>query len=360
MVEDILTNNVNCNCSYFTNSDFKMIGMAQIGGGGLSLIGCIVMLSLIMILRRYKDSTQRLLLYLNIAVILNSIIFIVRGIGYKHMDDSILCKTVAYLGQITGWCVLSTIGCIICEIFIKAVLDRRIRRYEWVYLMLIFVMPPILNIIPFSDSKYGNAGPWCWIVGKKKKEVYDSNGCQGYPNESYTCEKDIMGVTFQYTLWFGPVYAITLIGGVVYLVSMVTIWRKLKWHKIMYSSHYQKLHQKQLLSEINHYRWYPIIYFTINIIPLATRISDALNVSHSVLIILWLLTATVEGSQGFFLALMFTLTPSTRKYLTCRALKRACKKQERKPLLQSRDIRLNQSGNYSNEQERQIYESTVS
>uniref|UniRef100_A0A1X7UQ95 G-protein coupled receptors family 2 profile 2 domain-containing protein n=1 Tax=Amphimedon queenslandica TaxID=400682 RepID=A0A1X7UQ95_AMPQE len=329
LLEDNEDNTVNCNCSYFDNDDYKNIGLAQIASGSVSLLGCAFMLFLILFLGKYKYSTQRILLYLNVAVALNSISFIIRGATYAEMDITPICQGVAYFGTMSGMCVLAAITCIIAEIFFKAVLEvgKRRHRYELIYPLLIFALPIMLSGIPFIKEKYGKSGPWCWIKGKDRSDEYI---CTDDKNVTYSCKTDTLGVAYQYGLWFGPVFLITIIGGIVYLISLINIQKKLKWHKMMYSTNTQKKEQRGLLEEVNHFRWYPTIFFLVNIMPLATRIADIYSNKNSndrdnALIIMWLITACVEASQGLLLAIMFTLIPSTSRYLTCRRLKFMCR-----------------------------------
>ena len=319
---------LDCNCSYFDKYDIKHLGLAQVASGSVSLIGCALMLFLIFFLGKYKYSTQRILLYLNIAVALNSISFIIRGATYTEMDVPPICQGVAYFGTMSGMCVLAAITCIIAEIFFKAVLEvgKRRHRYELIYPLVIFALPLILSAVPFIKEKYGKAGPWCWIKGKDNHKDYMCHA----KDTIYSCKTDTLGVIYQYGLWYGPVYFITIIGGIVYLISIINIQKKLKWHKMMYSTNTQKKEQRGLLEEVNHFRWYPMIFFLLNIIPLATRIADIhSNKKNSgrdtILIYMWIITACVEGSQGLLLAIMFTLIPSTRRYLTCGRLKYICR-----------------------------------
>lgn len=320
----------NCNCTYFEPDDIKMLGIAQVASGAVSLLGCALMLFLIIFLGKYRYSTQRILLYLNVAVALNSLSFIIRGATYKEMEKRVVCQGVAYFGTMSGMSVLAAIACIIAEIFFKAVLKvgKRRHRYELIYPLVIFAVPLMLSGIPFIKDKYGKSGPWCWIKGKNESSEYMCTSPSNKAN--YSCETDKIGVIFQYSLWYGPVYTVAIIGGIVYLISVINIQKKLKWHKIMYSNNAQKNEQKKLLLEVNHFRWYPLIFFLINIIPLATRIADIYTnrkgkERDTILIYMWLVTACVEGSEGLLLAIMFTLIPSTRRNLTYKRLKYICK-----------------------------------
>lgn len=365
-------NTLDCNCSYFDDDDYKRIGLAQVVSGSVSLLGCALMLFLILFLGKYKYSTQRILLYLNVAVALNSTSFIIRGATYTELDVRPICQGVAYFGTMSGMCVLAAITCIIAEIFFKAVLEvgKRRHRYELIYPLVIFALPLILSGIPFIKDKYGKSGPWCWIKGKDYADEYICT----VNNVNYSCKTDTLGAIYQYGLWFGPVYFITIIGGIVYLASLINIQKKLKWHKMMYSTNTQKKEQRGLLEEVNHFRWYPMIFFFINIIPLATRIADIYSNKKSkdrdnILNIMWVINACVEASQGLLLAIMFTLIPSTRRYLTCRRLKFMCKmrcgvccscysvEEGRAPLIKSEEVRVDDTESVRGQFTKEVNES---
>lgn len=302
-----LHDNVTTNCTnVFTVQQLKILGITQVLAGGISLLGCISIALLIVILKKYKDSTQRLVLYLNITVILNSIGTIVRGGGYA-IENIVFCTGIASYTQFTSSCILASICCIIIELVLKAVRQKGAERYEWIYIILTFVVPLMVSLLPFIKNGYGYRAAWCWIRN----------------TDETTCEKFVYGIILQYTLWYGPLYVLAVIGGLTYLFAFFKINKQLRKYKRNYTSNMEELKHKTILEELAQFRWYPVIYLIINIAPLATSILDIINPNHAILP-LWIVTAIIQGLQGLFIAAVFIINPSTRKSLKYRQLKILC------------------------------------
>lgn len=85
-------------------------------------------------------------------------------------------------------------------------------------------------------------------------------------------------------------------------------------------------HQIKMMSrEIRSLLRYPLIYFLINLFPLALRIYGVVENDISKVLPLWILTAIFYPIQGGFMALAFTLDPDTRKRLRWVQIKSAAK-----------------------------------
>lgn len=293
----------------FSPQELQIIGIAQVVSGSISLVGCLAMLLVILFNRRYNTSTERIILYLNIAILFNSSSYIVRGGGYDIIEyddgkDTPFCKFAAYFGQLTGSFILATISCLIFEIFLSAILNKKIGKFEVVYPVAIFLLPIFTAAIPFFTDNYGKSGPWCWIKGEK------------YIGNETT---DPLGTAFQYGLYYVPAFILIVLGGGVYLLAVYILRRKLKWHEENYNTMREVYEQKKMLSDLKRLRWYPLVYFLINLILVIVRIINAVNNSfgdkenRTILVILWTISGVVQGLQGFLIALTFTLVPLDKK-----------------------------------------------
>lgn len=271
----------------FTDNQIMKLGYSQAGAALFSLMSSLCVILFIITQRKYRNVTQRLIAYLNIAVFFNSTSFIIRGIGYKAINNKIFCQMIGYYGQATGGYILAAIVCIIIEIVVNACRQKTPGKWlEALYLVLIFVAPMLTALIPFINDSYGKSTAWCWINRK----------------------------TMQYALWYGPLFVLILFGGILYFVGVSLITYKVKKNKNRYTSDGSKEKQRQMLKELHQFRWYPILYLIINLVPLANRIVEIFE-QDKLIFQLWLATGVIEGLQGILVALLYFSNSSTRKYI---------------------------------------------
>jgi hypothetical protein len=327
------------NNSSFSHFELQLVGLSTVAGGCISFLSTIAMLLMIIILKKYITSTQRVLLYLNIAIIFHSISFIVRGSGYSLVGKNLFCKFSGYFNQTTGGCILVSICVIILEIFIAAVLNKKTGKLEWFYLVAIFIASPILSAIPFISRSYGQSGPWCWIKGQMQRIEDDDN------DENKRTD-NIINIVLQFTFYYGFMLIVIVSGVIVYIASIVSLKKRLKWHQERYSSNMVVLQQKALLSSIKHLRLYPIVYFVINFILLVVRIILTIKFrdeEEENLIGLWMFSGILQALQGSILAFTFAILPSNRgkcqyKYFKscCLKIHYWCRDKENIPLIRTR------------------------
>ena len=277
----------NSSCAFFEDSDLRIIGLAQVGGGSVSVLGCIIMLTLILAQKRFKTTTQRLLLYINLSILIASIVYVVRGAGYGLLDNQYFCTGIAYINQFCAASLLAVMCCFLLHLFLKAIFVVRIKKMEILYIPIIFILPLLVSAIPFIKNSYGKAGPWCWIQGKEGE-----------------CELFEIGMIMQYSLWYGPLYTLIIIGAVIYVISILILKKKLREQETRYTSDRERQKQQMTLRELNHFCWYPIILFFFSLVPLATHISDNVKKDHA-LVPLWTAAAVIQSLEGFAISIIF-------------------------------------------------------
>ena len=277
----------NSSCAFFEDSDLRIIGLAQVGGGSVSILGCIIMLMLILVQKRFKTTTQRLLLYINISILIASAVYVVRGASYSLLDNHYFCAGIAYINQFCAANLLAVMCCFLIHLFLKAMFEARIKKMEILYIPIIFILPLLVSAIPFIKNSYGKAGPWCWIQGREGE-----------------CELFNTGVIMQYSLWYGPLYTLIVIGAVIYVISILILKKKLREQEGRYTSDREKQRQQITLHELNHFCWYPIILFFFSLVPLATHVSDNVKKDHA-LVPLWIAAAVIQSLEGFAISIIF-------------------------------------------------------
>ncbi|GFO00350.1 cyclic amp receptor-like protein a, partial [Plakobranchus ocellatus] len=128
--------------------------------GALSLIGCVFMMFIIWLFRRYVVFAQRLILYLSCAAFLDSIAYLMSS----HIEDGPVCDFQGWWLTFFDWMVLLCVSCLTFNLFMNVIKQTVTEKYEWLYIGICVGIPLIISLLPFSTDRYGPAGAWCWIV----------------------------------------------------------------------------------------------------------------------------------------------------------------------------------------------------
>ena len=306
-------NSSETNCtSPYTSRDYAIVAGISAVTAFISLLASCFVVSLIVLFKKWKFFAQRLVLYLAISVILESIATIIHRVDYENQTSAFyvhFCKISGYIEQNTSWMQLMAVISITVYVFVCAMFKKRTDRHkdEVLYLFFIFIFPLLFNWIPFIFDVFGRAGAWCWIVSEN----------------IYTCEKSLAGQILQFVLWYVPLYIVLVALIFLYVAILIKIYiHKLEENRI------HRLLKKEMRSLL----WYPIIYLVFNIAPLANRI-HGLAVPNNPSLALWILAGLFYPLQGGAIALVFTLHPDIRKrlkpVLIKSAFKQLCQKKKK-------------------------------
>ena len=301
---------MNCSLPY-TRHEYAIVAGLSAASAFVSLLASCFIVALIVLFKKWRFFSQRLVLYLAVSVILESVATIIHRVDYENETTAFyvrFCQFSAFVEQNTSWIELMAVVSITVYIFVCAVFSKRTDRFELLYLFFIFVFPLLFNWIPFTVDAYGRAGAWCWI---KSEDIYSCDSI------------DVPGRTLQLVLWYVPLYVILIV-----LISLfVMILIKIHCYdsrKYKVSKHEDKHIHEQMSKEIRSLLWYPFIYFMINLIPFINRIHGLAQPNNPSLA-LWILSALLFPLQGGFIALAFTLDPDTRKRLKIVHIRAAAK-----------------------------------
>ncbi len=272
---------------------------------GLAFISILLILTVIFIMvifKKLRFFSQRLILYLAITAILVNVGIILHRVDYLNQTTDFyvrFCEFGGYLDLTSNWMLLIAVSCIIAYSTIAIFFSKSAEKYELLYLFLIFIFPLFFTWIPFIKNTYGRAGAWCWI----KSEERDAN-----------CTTNIFGSWLQYTLWFVPLYVFLIVLIILYIMILIKLYRRKKNWPLKTD----KVHIKRDLVPLIAY---PLIFFLLNIIPFINRTYNSLN--EQPLLGLWFLAAMSNPSVGAWIALACALDPETRKRLTIPQLQMA-------------------------------------
>ena len=296
------TNSTNCSSPY-DDYIFTIVAAFGAAAGFLSFLASCFVVFLIIIFKKWRFPTQRLILYLVITAGLFSLTLVVQRVDYENQTGaaySNFCVFAGFLSQVIGWMFLNSFICISTALTVKVFSKKRFlaKRMEILYIFVIFVLPFLFNWIPFIQSAYGKAGPWCWI-----RSVDED-----------TCSVFTLGTAMQLALWYVPLYVIMIVLIMLYVIVLVKFKRMKRAWTGKFDPQEKEAHE-QMTREVQPLIAYPLIFFLLNIPALINRIYGVINPDNPEPV-LWFITVAFFPVQGGAIATVFSLDPETRKRLT--------------------------------------------
>ena len=305
MADNSSNNLGNVKCSVFDTKDYVTVAIISACSAFVSSLLCIFVISLILMLKKYVFFIQRLVLYLSITALINSLSIVLRlyRIGYQLQSQAltVLCIAAAFIDQTSMWSLFMAFTAITFTLLMTVVFHKNTSRLEWVYVVMIFLSPLLFNWIPFIGDTYGQSGAWCWI----RNVNYDDN-----------CTEHGFGTVLQYVLWYIPAYVLLFVLVLVYIFIIICVVRQ-KMRK--YDNEETIKVQNTLHQEVLPLLFYPIGLFLLNVFPLANRVQASLTTDDPIRA-LWVLHAVFSPLQGGYIALVYILDRDTLKRLTGRNL----------------------------------------
>lgn len=290
---------VNCT-EGFTNSQFIIIASLRAGTGLVCLLVSLLLMAVIIILKKHLIFTQRLILYLTISTALHQLTVVTQGAVYlPQYDDSIYCMISGYLNQWTSFSIIMAVFLITVNLYLTTVTEYNYGRYsDVIHILLIFLLPLLINLLPFINYSYGPWGPWCWI------KAYSDDNCT---DNSY-------GKAFRISLWYVPVAVLM----VLLCAVNITIYCKTKigiqYPVTVDKGHASLQRRKVIKNEVQPLLWYPGIFLFLNIFSL---INGIILISHTsdTHTVPWGLEALLTSPSGLLISIAYTLDTGTVKRL---------------------------------------------
>ncbi len=294
---------------HYNSTTYMVVGILHSCSAAISFISSILVITIIVLFKKSKFFSQRLVLYLSLAVALYSLAAALVKTDYMQPEDQ-FCKWIAFISEYTQWTLLLAVCVITVDILLRIIWnshsDWATPYLEVVYCLIIFVFPGAFNWVPFLWNYYGISGDWCWIRDK----IPDTNG---------TCDTvEMKAAMLQMGLWYGPLFVLCCLILVAYIVIVVSLRRQRRRMSIYNPDEIQLL--RTMRNEIYSIFWYPIVFMIINVFPLTNRIVTSLD---KPVIALWVLHAVISPLQGGFMSLVYALDPETRRMLTPASIRAA-------------------------------------
>ena len=284
--------------------------MLSLIGGSVSLLFSLLIFFTMILFRKYRQCTQRVIFYLTVSVSLSSLAYVLHGARLgRNLTDDAYCMGVAFLDQVTGWMVLLAVCCLTLDLFIKVVFIKfDTGRFEPIYCLVIFAIPLTFNWIPFVTQAYGPSGAICWIRETKRTNC---------------TELDYGYVSLRIFLYWLPFTIILLAIILAYCVIFAKTRKQLK----AYSGNFNPVENttRQLLyHEVRWYLIYPVLLLFSYIGAIILRVAEVINTEEK-FFTLRIIHVLAISLQGVAMALVFALDYDTRKQLIqYNSVKAAC------------------------------------
>lgn len=285
-------------CYNFSKGQYIGIITTRTITATISFLACLFVIGIIVLFKKYLFQTQRLILYLDIAVLTHSLSQAIDNISYKDVHSlHYYCIATGFLNLYTGLSVAIAIACFTIDIFIQATCKRTTNKIEAFYVVVIFISPLMITWIPFPFKAYGYAGGWCWI-----KEYKDLT----------TCTIHYEGIALQFCLYYFPLFILYPVLFILLVITLVYLYKRRYTYEASVDPQAPN-RRTALRSEIKSLLPYPCIIMVISIIPLVTRIYRATSSNDP--FALWITDSFFTSITGAVIAVMFTIDPETRHRL---------------------------------------------
>ena len=288
-------------CSVFDSPDYMIVAIISSSSACFSAICSTTLIGLIFLLKKYSFFIQRLVLYLSLAALVNSLSIVLRlyRIGYRRRSEFLdkLCIAAAFIDQTSQWSLFLAFAAVTFTLLMAVVFHKSTVRLERLYIVTIVGLPLTFNWLPFLHGTYGRAGAWCWI----RNLNYDDN-----------CSEHRFGTILQFAIWYIPAYVLIGILLITYLAIIAFVVRQKCSRSNRDNEETKKLHE-----EVWPLLFHPIGLFILNIFPLTNRIYGTLISEDNPIYGLWILHAIFSPLQGGYIALVYILDRATLRQLTC-------------------------------------------
>lgn len=278
----------------------------------LSCVFILFMIGVIIILRKYKFFMQRLILYLALAAL--SIVlaacfdFTAADSSYNSTAGNIYCTINGFAQQMALWWFTMSALVISIVVFIQVVLKRDVARFEVLFVLLIFLLPLLINWIPFVSKGYGPFQYYCWI----KTRSYFQDSSQ---------KKETRGDVYVLVFYYVPNFVLTAVMFALIMATAAVVRKRKKMWYIREQSSIKRI-QEQLQTEVRKLLYFPLVISMAKLVNCVTIIISLKYPGYSdVTIAFEILSIVTFALQGVLIMLIFVLDPDTRNELKWHRLK---------------------------------------
>lgn len=254
----------------------------------LSISGCLFVLCLIVLFKKYKDKSQRLIANLAIASSMFAMSFLIDDIRYR---PSTRCTIQGALITFFNWACLEWILSFVVVLYFKVVFQTDLKRFEIPTTVACWCFPVIPTTLGVVFDLFQPSGTWCWMKNDWKWRL-------------------------------GILYFWIIASLLIFLVAMIHIIIKLRRKKLKAHSSTATI----LIEDLHTLKLYPILYFINNVFAIAVRIHNAVTSDEEqdgyLYGLLFLMNIT-SPSYGATICVAYVLDETTRSKLNVKDIKEA-------------------------------------
>ena len=297
----------NASCYEFNEEQIDAVIIALVTISVLAVIMCFLAILVIGTLKLYRLFLYRLILYLMIAGFFHAISIGLQVLPVHHEGRTVAvrsgqdgwCKSIGFIAHIMEWTFMLLFTWITAYLFILAVFKYKAnkKKHEIAGIIFAVVFPLTFNWIPFLQDMYGLAGLWCWIRTTNADCTHDY----------------ALGITYQFTLFYGPLVALILFSFVAFVVIIVRLFKE-KLNRTTGTALYQHALKEALPLLI-----YPLVFDIICSLMILNRVYYSITVAHGgkPFYPLWFVQGVAMPLRELFPPVAFLLHPNTLRKIFC-------------------------------------------
>ena len=299
---DTALSNGSCVAELYGNAQFTAVAAVRSLVALFSLLCSVMVVSLVCCCKKYRVSSQRLILGLAVISAMHSLVYGVFRSSTTVSDIS--CLVLGFAELYCSWVELMLLSCMMVYLLLLVVGGRELSYV--VQMLLSFLLPLTWCWVPFLFKSFGAVGPWCGIRAHRSDE---------------DCGLYTTGVIFRFILWQIPLFGAF---SVFFLVCFLLFFRKLRRDSVKWeAAHYEpkaKEAKKIVIRQLMPLLSYPVIYLLLKFPLLLNQIYEAVHPESPVLV-LWLLDGLTSPLAGAVIALVYACDKSTlsKVKLWCRS-----------------------------------------
>ena len=253
-------NNVSTCADPLDPANTKLILALMSSLGGASVLLCTVAIVLVLVLRLYRSLVYRLAAYQVLAALLYGIVCALQILSKDETGpiNTPLCQATAFFMMYLGWMKLMFTVWVTAHLFFFAVFYKNMIKWEKLYVLSSVLVPVAISVIPFTTGSYGRAGAWCWTQNWKGNCPLNVSSA---------------GVIEQFTVWYGPAFVLLMVDSLAVVVTAIVLVRR----ACRYSQDKEWQQHKEALTQMLPLLAYPVTYIILLLVPIATRVYNALS-----------------------------------------------------------------------------------
>jgi len=261
----------------------------------LSMVGCLFMVTIIWLLKKYRFLSQRLIMWLSVVSFMNALTYVVGD----RTPKSWRCTMDGFFINYFNWAVLAWVACITFNLFWNVARSETSEKFEKFYHIVCWGFPLVTSCIPLFLDQYGPAGVWCWV--------------------------EHSAVVTRFALWYVPLWIIILCMFVSYSYTYYVVRRR-----VGAGFHGDLTTRDALVKEVRTLMVYPLIYLALSFFPFVLRLHNAFTDEGDDVYFLWVMTVLSAPLQGAVNSVAFGMDRDTRDKLTVTILWSSLKRKFRK------------------------------